>query len=62
MKNKILILSMIVLGSAMIFTGCKKDTDKTVEDLEKAAWYLNRKIEQMKNPEYKLKSVNAAIV
>lgn len=25
-----------------------KDKNKTIEDLEKAAWYLNRKIEQLK--------------
>jgi hypothetical protein len=25
----------------------KKDNTKTVEDLQKAAWYLNRKIEQL---------------
>ena len=26
----------------------KKDQTKTIEDLEKAAWYLNREIEQRK--------------
>lgn len=26
----------------------KKDTDKTIQDLEKAKWYLERKIEQLK--------------
>jgi hypothetical protein len=26
----------------------KKDPDRTIEDLEKAAWYLNRKIELLK--------------
>lgn len=27
----------------------KKESDKTVQDLEKAKWYLERKIEQLKN-------------
>lgn len=27
----------------------KKDASKTLEDLLKAQWYLNRKIEQLKN-------------
>lgn len=27
----------------------KKDPNKEIEDLEKAAWYLNRKIQNMKN-------------
>ena len=27
----------------------KKETDKTVQDLEKAKWYLERKISQLKN-------------
>jgi len=27
----------------------KKETDKTIQDLEKAVWYLNRKIEQLKS-------------
>lgn len=26
----------------------KKETDKTIQDLEKAEWYLKRKIEQLK--------------
>ena len=26
----------------------KKDPDKTIQDLEKARWYLDRKIEKMK--------------
>ena len=26
----------------------KKDIDKEIQDLEKAAWYLNRKIENLK--------------
>lgn len=26
----------------------KKDPDKEIEDLEKAIWYINRKIEQLK--------------
>ncbi len=26
----------------------KKETDKTIQDLEKARWYLERKINQMK--------------
>ena len=27
----------------------RKDVDKTIEDLEKASWYLNREIERIKN-------------
>jgi len=27
----------------------KKETDKTIQDLEKAQWYLQRKIEQLKS-------------
>lgn len=27
----------------------KKDASKTIEDLEKAKWYLQRKIDQLKN-------------
>lgn len=27
----------------------RKDVDKTIEDLEKASWYLNREIERLKN-------------
>lgn len=30
----------------------KKDPSKIVEDLEKARWYLNRKIEQLKRDEF----------
>lgn len=28
----------------------KKDPNKTIEDLQKAAWYLNREIERLKDP------------
>ncbi len=31
----------------------KKDADKNIEDLEKALWYLNRKIEQLKTTNQK---------
>jgi ribosomal protein S6 len=32
----------------------KKDLAKEIEDLEKAAWYLNRKIEQLKKDQNEL--------
>lgn len=39
------------LGNAVkyIARAGKKDPEKTVQDLEKAKWYLERKIEQLKN-------------
>lgn len=38
------------LGNAVKYVSRagKKDPDKTIEDLEKAAWYLNREIENLK--------------
>lgn len=38
------------LGNTIKYIGRagKKDPKKTVEDLEKAAWYLNREIENLK--------------
>lgn len=38
------------LGNAVkyISRAGKKDKDKTVEDLQKAIWYINRRIEQIK--------------
>ena len=38
------------LGNAIkyISRAGKKDKSKTIEDLEKAIWYLNRKIEQLR--------------
>lgn len=38
------------LGNAVkyISRAGKKNPDKTIEDLEKAAWYLNREIERLK--------------
>ena len=38
------------LGNAVkyIVRAGKKDPAKTIEDLEKAAWYLNREIERLK--------------
>lgn len=40
-----------LLGNAVkyICRAGKKDPIKEVEDLEKAAWYLNRKIQTLKN-------------
>lgn len=42
------------LGNAVkyIARAGKKDTDKTVEDLKKAAWYLNREIERLSDPKF----------
>ena len=39
------------LGNAVkyISRAGKKDPDKEVEDLEKAVWYINRRIQQVKN-------------
>ena len=39
------------LGNAVkyISRAGKKDPSKHIEDLEKAAWYINRKIENLKN-------------
>lgn len=39
------------LGNAVkyISRAGKKDKSKTIEDLQKAIWYLNRKIEQLEN-------------
>lgn len=39
------------LGNAVkyISRAGKKDADKTIQDLEKANWYLNREIERLKN-------------
>lgn len=33
----------------------KKDKFKEIEDLEKAAWYINREIERLKNDEVEIK-------
>lgn len=43
------------LGNAIkyISRAGKKDKSKTIEDLEKAIWYLNRKIELLKQGETK---------
>lgn len=30
----------------------KKDSSKTIEDLEKAKWYLSRKIDELKRDEF----------
>ena len=39
------------LGNAVkyIARAGKKDPNKTIEDLEKAIWYTNRRIEELKN-------------
>lgn len=39
------------LGNAVkyIARAGKKDPNKTIEDLEKAVWYINRRIEELKN-------------
>lgn len=39
------------LGNAVkyISRAGKKDPDKEIEDLEKAVWYINRRIQQVKN-------------
>jgi hypothetical protein len=41
------------LGNALkyICRAGKKDPKKTVEDLQKAVWYLKRKIEVLQNPD-----------
>ena len=44
------------LGNAVkyISRAGKKDKTKTVEDLEKAIWYLNRKIQQLRESDEEL--------
>lgn len=39
------------LGNSIKYIGRagKKNPDKIIEDLEKAAWYLNREIQRLKN-------------
>jgi hypothetical protein len=41
------------LGNALKYIGRYKHKDKPLEDLKKAKWYLNRKIEQLKENKIK---------